>query len=223
MKDTSQFTPEQIKKYKVITEEKCESDINALYFSKGLIEGRAAAYRHIRADGLLIERFDFRKAQQQSLYTDESRDKGRIGLSCYGRILSISPIVSDSLEIESAKAILKVGDYVVYNDKTAYSPNSRDWKNYGKYDEHYFSIWLIAVDNLLLIDDQHTECDHYKMMEAGIVKRQENSVDDAIEQMKPQETFNDLHLPTDLKTPILSPDGEMLTSFRGLPTPKFGK
>jgi len=239
MKSVDHLTKEQIEKFKVITPEQAQKEIDQIYINKKLIEDRVAKIDLLTSDTVLIERMDYRERGSAIVANDKQMDlggedqfnpkrinKGRgfeqvIGISFLARVLKVSD-VKDSEFNEHIKSKLKVGTYVVINQDTPVCPNLKDWDNEGKYDDLYKSIWLLLTTNIIMIDAENNKNCYYDLKAKGIEKRQEISVDRADSLIKDGSSVSTDISDTlaDLRKGIFD-DGEVRTSFKGLPTPKF--
>lgn len=225
---TDQFTEEQIKKYQIITKEQAEKDIEVFLYEKKILEERVESIPHVRNDSIFIERIDYRE-RGFGILNDEDKKEGRMMQSCYGRVLSISPVKCHSNEdINEMKKQYQIGDYVNYNHEAPYSLNLLDWKYKGKYDKLFKSIWVVAVDNILGKDEDQKKYGDYHLAFINKIKNiQRQSVEKALYQIeedkKPKEDHSQSMSETlrELRTDILDDSKKTNLRFKGLPTPKF--
>lgn len=240
MKDVSKFTAEEIKRYKIITPEQAQAEIDILLTEKRLIEERVSRIKCVTPDTIFIERIDYRERGQTIVTNDRRIDfrvdgqknmnrneigggkEDRISNSCSARVLKISDVSYKNNESEDAviKANVKVGDYLHINAAAPYCPNLLDFKYGGKYDDLYKAIWIINPGNILMFDEEQNANDYYDLRKKGIEKRQESSVENALFLIETKNENNETFDRSELRTGLFD-DGKTSTVFKGLPTQKF--
>lgn len=237
MKDTSIFTPEEIKEYKIITMDSAINKIENFKKNWNSVKERANQYMHIRTDTILIERIDYGQ-RGSAIERDPAKSEGRTINSCYGLVLSVSPLPSINQDIEQTKAILretllKEGVcYINYNHNSAYSLNTLDWKTSGnpELERLYKTIWVIGVEGLLFIDLEHSRYGRYdELAIKQIIDNQELSVEAALSKIEFREQLKNENKEEpkeeskeEIKTSLFE-DGKINTLIKGGPTPKFYK
>lgn len=111
---------------------------------KAKLIDRANQINIIHESVVVVEKIDLYSLKTWLSLPEENRFD-RIRMSFYGRVLKVSNINSGDPVQEEKKKQIAVGDIISFNPDSAYSLNIT-------IPEKLSEIWVIAVDNVLMID-----------------------------------------------------------------------